>query len=133
MYNYIHVRNYEYGTHLHMYICIPYICIYVYLYFVFLLVITCPYPPAVINGQFKLNDITVGSVASYRCILGYVLNGVDSLTCSPNGKWSPAAPTCKRKCIQIYICMYIYIHAYTHVCTCIHTCIHALTCIHIYT
>ena len=61
-------------------------------------------------------------MASYRCILGYILNGVDSLTCHQNGNWVPAAPTCKRKHIQIYtyVCTYTYmhthmfVHVYTH-------------------
>ena len=44
------------------------------------------------------SETTFMSTVTYTCNAGYNLIGPISRTCGSDGVWSPAAPTCKRKC-----------------------------------
>ena len=52
-----------------------------------------------VNGQVDMSfETTFMSTATYTCNTGYNLIGPISRTCGSDGVWSPAAPTCERKC-----------------------------------
>ena len=52
-----------------------------------------------VNGQVDMSSgTTFMSTATYICNAGYNRIGPISRTCGSNGVWSPAAPTCERKC-----------------------------------
>ena len=55
----------------------------------------CDHLPDPDNGNVVFNGTTVGSVAKYSCITGYVLKGQRSRKCLSNGVWSGSAPICK--------------------------------------
>ena len=47
-----------------------------------------------VNGSVSVSDRTPGSVASYSCRPGFVLEGVTLRTCQTTGVWSFEAPVC---------------------------------------
>ncbi|CAH2318621.1 Hypothetical predicted protein [Pelobates cultripes] len=57
----------------------------------------CPVPNSVSNGTFDLKKtqyIYQDSV-KYTCNAGFILVGVDTISCTATGTWSSAAPQCK--------------------------------------
>ncbi len=62
------------------------------------------------NGQVDtLSGTTFGSTATYSCINGYVLIGVETRSCEADGNWGSTAPTCGKQC-KIHDIRYLYIH-----------------------
>ena len=46
------------------------------------------------NGTVTVSGKTYSSTASYTCSAGYTLSGAGTITCTADGSWSPAPPTC---------------------------------------
>ena len=63
--------------------------------------VVCPTLPPLTNGMISYSDLTldVGSVATYSCDPGFVLNGgnLPMRSCLAKGKWFGSAPTCEGK------------------------------------
>ncbi|KAM4860787.1 LOW QUALITY PROTEIN: complement receptor type 2 [Thomomys bottae] len=58
----------------------------------------CQTPPKILNGQKEEKHMIrfePGTSINYSCDPGYVLVGEESIRCTPEGMWSPAAPQCK--------------------------------------
>ncbi len=55
---------------------------------------TCPEPLAPVYGRVTAPKTTVGSMASYTCTSGYVLQGSPTRTCGSDGSWSATMPSC---------------------------------------
>ena len=64
----------------------------------------CGSPPVISNGNVDFNNHTLnGSLATYTCNNGYLLNGQDTITCLTNmmevpGMWSADLPVCYCEC-----------------------------------
>ncbi len=63
---------------------------------------TCSDLTALTNGMIGYNMGTVspkpvGTVATYTCNPGYILNGGTTRTCGSDGVWSESVPVCQRK------------------------------------
>ncbi|XP_070824900.1 C4b-binding protein [Chaetodon trifascialis] len=58
--------------------------------------VTCNPPPMITNGTFSPNEETYsyGKVVQYSCQNGFTLNGTKSVSCSDDGTFQPAPPTC---------------------------------------
>ncbi len=57
---------------------------------------SCPYLPAPDKGTVALTGGTSpGSVATYRCKLGYILVGEATRSCRDTGQWTGQAPYCR--------------------------------------
>ncbi|XP_068090442.1 sushi, von Willebrand factor type A, EGF and pentraxin domain-containing protein 1 isoform X2 [Hyperolius riggenbachi] len=56
--------------------------------------IECNIPAAPENGMVHYTDITLNSIAHYKCEPGYELIGSDNSTCLFSRKWSPEMPQC---------------------------------------
>ncbi len=53
---------------------------------------------SIINGTVDTSSGTVFmSTAKYTCHIGYILNGTETRTCSTDGIWVPAEPSCDGK------------------------------------
>ena len=50
-----------------------------------------------INGHVEINGNTTGSTATYTCVTGYALSGLNSQEriCGADGNWSFSEPLCK--------------------------------------
>lgn len=61
--------------------------------------VTCPVllQGSLQNGILEISTTTVGSVASYVCSLGYLLDGPDRRQCQSNGTWTGNDPACNRE------------------------------------
>ncbi|KAM5201999.1 complement receptor type 2 isoform 8-T9 [Hipposideros larvatus] len=58
----------------------------------------CQAPPTILNGRKEDKHrirFDPGTSIKYSCDVGYVLVGEESLHCTSEGVWSPAAPRCK--------------------------------------
>ena len=60
----------------------------------------CPHPGVPIAGRLYGNDFSVGSVVTFSCDPGYVMEGDSRQTCLEFKQWSgDGAPQCKGKYI----------------------------------
>ena len=61
------------------------------------LVDLCKEPPQINGGKSKVSSrpFRVGSTVSYTCDHGYVLIGVDILSCRLGGEWTEKPPVCR--------------------------------------
>lgn len=61
---------------------------------------TCPRPPIVADGTFSPNkeSYQYKDVVEYSCHKDFILSGVKSMSCSLDGTFKPAPPTCNSKC-----------------------------------
>lgn len=60
----------------------------------------CEEPSSIQHGNNKFVETTYGSIVTYVCNDGYVLNGQSSIKCDvKNGKpmWNSEAPICEEK------------------------------------
>ena len=129
---------------------------YILIYFTILLVIhityvhtasQCPDLQNPNNGRVIISGTTIGSVASYICDDGYVIDGLNTRICQDQQTWSGSEPQCRSKqsmtlsFVQfcIYSSFHLSIHPFTHlfihpsIHLSIHPLIHAFTmhlCIH---
>ena len=57
----------------------------------------CGSLPNPLDGQVSLTDTTEGSVATYSCLEGFILQGTDSESrmCQSDGTWSGVEPYCE--------------------------------------
>ena len=46
------------------------------------------------NGKVVMTGNSIGDTATYSCDDGFVLSGVDMVTCLADGQWSDHPPTC---------------------------------------
>ena len=51
-------------------------------------------------GEVVSRSNDVGSIASYECLLGYVLSGDRTRICMRNGMWTGDPPACQREYIR---------------------------------
>ena len=60
-------------------------------------IVVCLSLPPLTNGMISYSDPTlgVGSVATYSCTAGLVLDGDSTRTCQSSGTWSGSSPVCK--------------------------------------
>ena len=49
------------------------------------------------NGVVEFTSTIFGSIATYTCNEGFVLNGNKKRECTVTGKWSGIEPSCYRK------------------------------------
>ena len=57
------------------------------------------------NGQVSLTTTTFGSVATYSCEEGYLLEGFPMRECQANGNWSEEEPVCASKLLYVvHVC-----------------------------
>lgn len=61
----------------------------------FSLAIECPVLENPPNGMVVVSGLTVGSNATYTCLLGFTLIGVMTRECQLNAEWSDQEPTCE--------------------------------------
>ena len=61
-------------------------------------VVVCPELMDPDNGSVQLSDMVFGSIATYTCETGYILNGSMSRDCMADGQWSGEEdPFCQSK------------------------------------
>ena len=56
--------------------------------------VECPEPAPLTNGNVTGGERGEGAKITYSCSKGFVLNGPSIRTCTQNGTWLGAAPTC---------------------------------------
>ena len=61
----------------------------------FLALVDCGVPGTPTNGIVKFNSTVKGSIATYECNKGCVLNGAVQRVCENTGQWSCNVPRCK--------------------------------------
>ena len=57
------------------------------------------------NGQVEVDGQTVGRNATYTCNDGFVIEGVATRFCGPDGQWIGEAPICIREAL-IHLLLY---------------------------
>ena len=57
-------------------------------------IVQCPVPEDIENGFLIAQSIAFGSVITYACNTGYLLNGIPERSCGADGQWSGQKPTC---------------------------------------
>ncbi|XP_063401402.1 sushi, von Willebrand factor type A, EGF and pentraxin domain-containing protein 1-like [Mytilus trossulus] len=57
-------------------------------------IVTCPEPTYILNGNVNYKDVTYNNEADYECNPGYELQGDDKLICLESGNWDKSAPSC---------------------------------------
>lgn len=55
----------------------------------------CGSPDREENTTVLENDYRIGKEITYKCPVGYTIDGVDKRKCLPNGFWSDSPPTCR--------------------------------------
>ncbi|NXD12048.1 CR1 protein, partial [Nothocercus nigrocapillus] len=66
--------------------------------FPFHIVLLCPSPPSIKNGQYNSRDGKVfipGVSVYYHCDPGFTLTGTTKVSCLPSGTWSIPYPRCE--------------------------------------
>lgn len=66
------------------------------------IIIDCGTLTAPQYGIVTLTGTSPGSIATYHCNNGFVLNGDQERQCSETGVWSGYEPLCEGKTIQVY-------------------------------
>ncbi|XP_048255629.1 sushi, von Willebrand factor type A, EGF and pentraxin domain-containing protein 1-like [Haliotis rufescens] len=56
--------------------------------------LVCGKPAKLENGRVLAVAITYGSVATFQCDEGYIINGATEMTCQEDGTWSNTLPVC---------------------------------------
>ena len=51
------------------------------------------------NGDVMVTGQTLGSVATYTCDDGFMLEGNENRECGPDGRWSGEEPICIREAL----------------------------------
>ena len=66
-------------------------------------VVTCAPPTKVDNGSFSPDkeSYNYGEVVEYSCQTGFKVSEPKSISCSDDGTFKPATPTCTRKCYNL--------------------------------
>ncbi|NXS95391.1 DAF factor, partial [Jacana jacana] len=67
-------------------------------FFSLLVVLQCPSPPNIKNGQHESTDMNVfipGMSVKYYCDPGYFLTGKTTVSCLTSGSWSTPYPRCE--------------------------------------
>ena len=64
--------------------------------------IRCADLPDITNGDITFSSTInfPGSIATYTCIVGYILVGDATRTCQENGQWSGIEPSCTGECFN---------------------------------
>ncbi|CAJ0930480.1 unnamed protein product, partial [Ranitomeya imitator] len=57
--------------------------------------VSCSKPKEIAYGNFTLNGLIYKSTASYKCEMGYRLQGPTTLMCEASGNWSSEPPSCE--------------------------------------
>ncbi|CAH2008239.1 unnamed protein product [Acanthoscelides obtectus] len=55
----------------------------------------CQEPPSVHGGMINVSGYKVGDTATYNCLTGYVMFGMEKLRCGLGGEWVGKPPFCK--------------------------------------
>ena len=63
--------------------------------------ITCDGLMSPYHGRVQWSSLSLNSVATYTCSVGFVLEGARERTCQENGQWSGVPPLCKCMCLVI--------------------------------
>lgn len=58
-------------------------------------IIECPVPRAPSGGRVSGYDRTIRANIEFSCLTGHVLEGNEVVSCSANGRWSGAIPSCR--------------------------------------
>ena len=65
--------------------------------------IDCGDPGEPENGRKNIRGSGTSAVVTYRCDIGYRLQGDTSRVCQTSGSWSGTVPTCNSELLKIYI------------------------------
>ena len=71
-------------------------------------IVTCSTLPNPENGQVLLSGTNVGDTATYSCLVGFNIVGVDVRYCRSDGTWTGNEPRCRRM-KHLYLCQLINI------------------------
>ncbi len=95
------------------------------------IIVLCPIIETLSNGMVSYSPsampLVAGTVATYTCDTGYTLVGASTRTCSVDGDWITAAPTCLRElciCYKVIDKVNVFItHSY---CVCFSVAVHVI-------
>ena len=62
------------------------------------------------DGRVFFSSTSFGAEASYECIPGFKLVGVEVRTCQANGEWSEEEPSCQSEWLNIIIGIYTTVY-----------------------
>lgn len=73
-------------------------------FYVYSAVVTCDPPPLIADGTFspEKTSYQYGDVVEYSCHKGFRLSGTKTMSCSVDGTFGLAPPTCNSKCFYIH-------------------------------